>query len=63
MRLSGRITASRPETRLRGRNEGAGEGVVATQGEARFIVAIIDKNGFAQFERLREKVPPVSQQD
>ena len=49
MRLSGRTTASRPETRLRERNEGAGEGAVATQCEARFIVAIIDKNGFAQF--------------
>ena len=49
MRLSGRATASRPKTRLRGRNEGAGESVVATQCEARFIVAIIDKNGFAQF--------------
>ena len=53
MLLSGRTTASRPKTRLRGRNEGAGEGVVATHGEARFIVAIIDKNGFAQLERLR----------
>ena len=49
MRLSGRTTASRPKTRQRGRNEGAGEGVAATQDEARFIVAIIDKNGFAQF--------------
>ena len=47
--LSGRTTASRPKTWQRGRNEGAGEGVVATHGEARFIVAIIDKNGFAQF--------------
>ena len=53
VRLSGRTTASRPKTRQRGRNEGACEGVVATHGEARFIVAIIDKNGFVQFERLR----------
>ena len=47
--LSGRTTATRLKTRPRGRNEGAGEGIAATQGEARFIVAIIDKNGFAQF--------------